>query len=228
MQQDDTRKDAYLELIDWSRRTREDFFQFGIEATVWPDNKLVREEWEALRTRILEGGDGDVYVRGTGRGSGTEWLLEMYKTILPNAMPKIDTSNNTHPTKTLVRVTGKRKADLVNYQVSHIIQNARNPFLFCCPWNVVWMPKYFDPLSGHETKGDLPAAFTRILKNEQAKIYADYISDYNALIAQHDLHSKTVAYLRDWQPRATEDRNSRTESSFRQTALDLFKPIDLL
>ena len=40
----------------------------------------------------------------------------------------------------------------------------KNALTFNAPWNIVYMPKLFDPFTGHESKGDITKKFTEELK----------------------------------------------------------------
>lgn len=54
--------------------------------------------------------------------------------------------------------------------------------MFECPWNVAWVPKYLDPLTGHESKGNHRNEFQVIFEQLLKKRYKKYISDYNKIM----------------------------------------------
>ena len=66
-----------------------------------------------------------------------------------------------------------------NYQVSHIFGRTKNPFLFTAPWNIVWKPKLLDPLTGHESKGDLHEKYKAEFLSKSREKYSDFIFEYN-------------------------------------------------
>ena len=63
----------------------------------------------------------------------------------------------------------------------------KNVFLFEAPWNICYTPKIIDPLTGHETKGDLPVDFQKYFIKYAQKKYKKYILDYNSIISQYDI-----------------------------------------
>ena len=50
------------------------------------------------------------------------------------------------------------------------------------PWNIVYIPKLFDPFSGHESKGELTQIFSTKLKEITYEKFKEDIGDYNSIV----------------------------------------------
>ena len=70
----------------------------------------------------------------------------------------------------------------MNYQVSHIFGHTKNPYAFCAPWNIAFVPKILDPFTGHESKGELTKKITTLYKNLMLTNYQELIEEYNAIM----------------------------------------------
>jgi hypothetical protein len=120
--------------------------------------------------------------------ASTKYMFEVHKSLFGNSNIKKDPSNNTHPTKILENLTGfsKRKSKnnnlISNYQVSHIFGRTKNALMFMAPWNIVYIPKLFDPFSGHESKGELTQIFSTKLKEITYEKFKVQIDDYNSIV----------------------------------------------
>ncbi|HDR1522180.1 TPA: hypothetical protein QB462_000702, partial [Pasteurella multocida] len=98
----------------------------------------------------------------------------------------VDPSNNNYPTKLLEKSVGLVKnKNLYNYQVSHIFGLTKNPYAFCAPWNVVFIPKILDPFTGHESKGEITEKITAMYRRLMWDKYEDLISDYNQIMEKY-------------------------------------------
>ena len=54
--------------------------------------------------------------------------------------------------------------------------------MFMAPWNIVYIPKLFDPFSGHESKGELTQIFSTKLKEITYEKFKVQINDYNNIV----------------------------------------------
>ena len=175
-------KDGYIDFFNEFKISSEDFIRYGLNAIVVADKKLVSENWNSLKGKIIN--NEEVFVRGYGRDAlGTDLNLNFYEDLLNNNKIKKDPTNNSYPTKLIEELTGLKKGKkITNYQVSHVFGKTKNPYAFTAPWNIAFVPKIFDPFTGHESKGEITTSFTKAF---QAKIYNEYeefICEYNEIM----------------------------------------------
>lgn len=174
---------------------RNQFLDWGVNATIFPNVEKVEKEWIELKRRILN--NQKVYIRGYGRDAhGTQLYKDLYKELFNNACVEKDPTNNTQPHKIIERLTGlKRNKDIFNYQVSHIWGHTKNIFLFEAPWNVCYTPKIMDPFTGHETKGIWPAEYQRRFLSKAEEMYKPFIEDYNQLLIDLEVENHMKKYF---------------------------------
>lgn len=180
-------RDSHYDFMNYFGIKPRALFEWGMEAIIFPEMDVVKEEWENLKNRIFN--DERVYIRDYGRnGSGTHLYIDFYNFMLGNAHVKKDSSNNNKPLAKIRKMTGlTRNKDIYNYQVSHIWGRTKNVFLFEAPWNICYTPKIIDPFTGHETKGDLPIEFQELFMKCVQKRYKRFITDYNNIISSYDI-----------------------------------------
>lgn len=187
--------DAYQKFFDDFHIGKEDFLQWGIDNTFFPEISAVRKMWDDLKKRILE--NGEVFIRGYGRDAhGTDMYCKFYAMALGNCHVRKDPTNNAVPQKYIEILTGKkRNKDVFNYQVSHIFGHTKNIFLFEAPWNISLTPKVMDPFTGHEAKGDWVEEYQQ--KFQQAAIlrYREFIEEYNLLMDKCGIQQKLDTYI---------------------------------
>jgi hypothetical protein len=193
--------DAYTKLFE--RITREDFFYIGLDDIIFIDDELVNQQWQRLISDVMN--QGEIYIRSYGRNAKkSEYFKSLYLELFGNPNIRIDPSNNTRPTRLLEDCTVYSKKEkegktvIFNYQVSHLFGKTKNPFLFACPWNVAYIPKYLDPFTGHETLGEHREAFQSILMPLVINRFHNYIEEYNTLISPFlDNLDDALNYVRD-------------------------------
>lgn len=148
--------DGYKIFMQEFNITEDRLIEFGIKETIYVDQDIVREEWKALKSRVLDG-SSKVFIRGYGREArGTDLYLTMYSNIFGHNQFFKDPTNNTSPANMIKWLTGYSRQEkptskykqLRNYQVSHIFGQTKNPFSFTAPWNIVYIPKIMDPFTG--------------------------------------------------------------------------------
>lgn len=161
---------------------REDFFEFGLSTIRRIDVTKCRKAWDNLKRRIQTGGE-TVHIRGYGRnGKNSHLFQHIYKLIFPKCNIEVDKTNNQAPQKVIQHLTGlKRNVNIFNYQVSHIFGLTKNPYAFEAPWNIALIPKLYDPLTGHESKGKEQKEFTQRLRLTTWEVYEDFILDFNKI-----------------------------------------------
>lgn len=212
-------RDSYYEFMNHFGIKPKDFFEWGMEAIIFPSNKVVEDEWTELKRRVLN--DQEVFIRGYGRDAhGTQLYLDFYKFVFGNAHVKKDPTNNNRPQSNIKRMTAlTRNKDIYNYQVSHIWGHTKNIFLFEAPWNICYTPKIIDPFTGHETKGDLPKDFQEYFLKHAQKKYRKYINDYNRIVSKYNFEMLLKEYC---------DTNRIDDERFVQDALAELSPIEFI
>ncbi len=173
-------KNAYLEFFKLI--PKEQFFQFGIENIITIDIKKAEKEWSELLSRIKHKSK-DLFVRSSGRnGAGNELLKKFYIELF-DIVINIDPTNNQRPRKLMNTLSGYEiNKNIQNYQTSHVFGSTKNVYCFVAPWNLVFLPKIIDPLTGHEAKGDFVKEFQYLFKNSIYDKYNHLIEEYNSLI----------------------------------------------
>ena len=187
-------RDSYYDFMNHFGIKPKDLFDWGVNAIVFPSDKMVDIEWQNLKRRIFN--NEAVYIRGYGRDAhGTKMYTDFYGYAFKNFHVIKDPTNNNRPQANIKKMTGlTRNKDIYNYQVSHIWGRTKNLFLFEAPWNVCYMPKIIDPFTGHETKGDLPVDFQEYFIKKVQKKYRKYIDDYNSIISTYNINKLLSDY----------------------------------
>ena len=137
----------------------------------------------------------------------------MYKDVFRLDI-KFDSTNNDQPSRKIQKLTGYRKNKTIfNYQVSHVFGKTKNIYCFTAPWNIVFIPKILDPLTGHEAIGDYVIEFKRLFWN---KIYTKFeveVNNYNEII------SHQYPIIKEWV------ENNVIDDKFKSAILKEFVPI---
>ena len=131
-----------------------------------------------------------MFIRGFGRNAnGTDLYKNLYQRLVDNSNVKKDPTNNSEPRKLIERLTNysktkKPKYELIrNYQVSHVFARTKNIYAFTAPWNIAYMPKILDPLTGHEAKGDMVIEYTSRFQTQTYKKFSSLIDDFNEIMS---------------------------------------------
>lgn len=187
--------DSYELFFEHFSIAKTDFYEWGIESTIFPDISVVEKEWENLKYRIFH--NEKVFIRGYGRDAhGTALYKGMYQELFGNSNVTKDPTNNAEPQKIIQRLTGlKRNQNIFNYQVSHIWGHTKNIFMFEAPWNICYVPKMIDPFTGHETKGVWPGEYQELFLKKAYQLYSPFIDDYNDILIKCDVKRRMHYYL---------------------------------
>ena len=179
--------DSYENFLSEFKISENQFLDFGIKSVIYIPADKAKENWDSLKNKISN--DEEVFVRGFGRDAkGTPLLLEFYKHLLGNSHIKKDPTNNIQPTKMIKELSGYSKTEntkyelISNYQISHIYGRTKNVYAFTAPWNIAYIPKIYDPFTGHEANGDMVKEFTSRLKVQTYKKFKPLIEDFNNII----------------------------------------------
>lgn len=203
---------------------KEDFFDFGLNETIYIPIDKVEKEWSNLKNRIFE--NQNVFIRGFGRdAAGTHLFLKFYKNIFEHSNIVKDPTNNQQPTKLLESLTGlKKNKDIRNYQVSHIFGRTKNIFTFTAPWNIVFMPKILDPFTGHEAKGDMIDEYQKLFQQQSYDKFKYFIDEFNHIITDTKLVKNIEDYFEELH-NSSEDKKIITK--FEKAVREEFSPIEL-
>ena len=197
--------DSYKKFFNETKITKEDFFRFGIEETIFANISKAKSEWKTLSERIRDKCQKPFYIRGYGRDSSNSNLYtEFYKEVFEISVEK-DGSGNGYPRKLIENMTGFSKnptkksqhRKIKNYQVSHIFGKTKNVFMFTAPWNIAYVPKIIDPLTGHEACGCMVEEYTDKFRQEAYTRFNDLIDDYNKIISEKIQSKRFNEYLSD-------------------------------
>ena len=197
--------DSYEKFFVKTNITKEEFFNFGIEETVFANALDAKSKWKEISERIRDKCQNPFYIRGYGRNSSnTDLYIEFYKEVFEINVEK-DGSGNGHPRKLIENMTGFYKnptkknqhRKIKNYQVSHIFGKTKNIYMFTAPWNIAYVPKIIDPLTGHEAYGYMVEEYTHKFRQETYSRFRDLIDDYNKIISEKIQSTKFTEYFSD-------------------------------
>ncbi len=198
--------DSYEKFLSKFKMERESFYQFGIDETIFVEYEKAEEQWNTLLDSLKNG--DKLYIRRYGRqGTDNNQFIKMYNKIFESDNFKID-YNNSKPLNTVESLTGykrykesmDKKNNIVhnylwNYQCSHIFGCTKNPLLYTAAWNICFTPKIFDPLTGHETVGNWPTEYQKLLHKKVFDEFKTIINDYNN--RAKEIRSKIEKYIVD-------------------------------
>lgn len=213
--------DAYQEFIKELKIDFDDFIEFGINGTIYPSEESIATFWAELKRRIKDG--EAVRVRTYGKyGRKSQILVDFYSFCNINAV--VDSNNNYTPTKNLEKLTNKIKnKDLLNYQVSHIFGQTKNVYMFESPWNICYVPKMIDPLTGHESKGKFSVEYKKKWLSGIIKKHKVFIDDYNKIMDDFKINEKLDAFMSDSEVKKKYD--SKQLVDFKKNILKDFEKI---
>ena len=185
------------------------FFDFGLKNIITIEKGTVLYEWKRLLNRINNSAE-DLYVRDFGRnGNENNNVKKMYKEVF-NINIKFDPTNNAKPKQLLQNLTEfVVNKNLENYQISHVFGNTKNVYCFTAPWNLVFIPKIIDPLTGHEAKGDFVVEFQNLFKKTIFQKFNEEIIEYNNImktiypnienwVSKNIIEKKKESYLKEF------------------------------
>ena len=172
--------DAYEQMIP-EYISKEDFFRFGVEKTIYIPDSKVKEEWAALKKKIEAG--KTVYMRGMKNSVDNQLFYDFYKELFKNEQVKKDPSNTQNPAKVIETLTGYKKSkDLKNYQLTSLFGKSKNIFAFTAPWNMAYIPNILDPLLSNEARSDLAKEFQAYFLQHNLEKFKPYVDEFNKLV----------------------------------------------
>jgi len=188
-------RDSYLKFFKKFKITQNELVEYGLSDIIFIPLNKAEVEWNGLKKRVLSGEEASI--RGLGRdAANTPIMIDIHKHLFKNSKIKKDPTNNAGPQRLLEKLTGYSKKknklnnEIRNYQVSHIFGRTKNALAFTAPWNIVYMPKLFDPFTGHESKGNITKEFTESLKKKTYEKFKKLIEDYNEIVGTDSFKTK--------------------------------------
>ena len=177
--------DGYEQFFDFFSKDiknfKKKFFDFGLKKIITIEKEKAEKEWKNLLSNINKGSN-NLFIRNFGRdGKRNGEMKELYKKVFGIKDIKID--KNTEPTKLLQNNTdyNKRK-NISNYQISHVFGMTGNVYCFVAPWNIVYIPKFYDPFTGHEAKGKCVEEFQKLFREKIFNEFKPQIEAYNKIM----------------------------------------------
>jgi hypothetical protein len=188
-------KDSYTDFLENFNIKEEDFLEYGRNSIIYVDYDIAQEEWNKLKNRITN--NEKVYIRPYGNnGKNSKIFIDFIKFAFGNEHIIIDKNRNARAQNDLKKYTNlERKKDIQNYQVSHIFGRTKNPYMFECPWNIAYIPKIFDPFTGHESNGNWTTKFKNYYIPDVQEKFHNLIEEYNEIIKEKDIINKIDYYV---------------------------------
>ena len=189
--------DSYKEFLNKFNINEEKFLDYGRKSIIYVNEDEVEKWWNDLKERVVK--NKKVYIRGYGNnGQHTKIFLDFIQYAFGNTNIKVDSSRNRYAQTCIKKYTGlARNIDIQNYQVSHIFEMTKNPFMFECPWNLAYIPKIFDPFTGHESNGEWSKKFKKIYLNDVKNKFQKYIDEYNELMEKYKINKKIEKFIEE-------------------------------
>jgi hypothetical protein len=215
--------DSYEALIP-EYISKEEFFRFGLEKTIFIPDEKVKEEWKKLKEKISS--NKTVYMRGMKETGGNHLFYEFYDKVLKNKQVQKDPSNTQTPAKIIEDLTGYKKSkDLRNYQLTSIFGRSKNIFAFAAPWNIVYIPSLLDALLGPDAKGTLAEQYQRVFFEHCFKKFKPYISEFNDIVTNMHFQRAVDEYFQRLYEDSRHDKNAVIK--FESVLREEFAPIVL-
>ena len=213
-------QDSYINFLKYFKINKKEFFEYGKKSIIYANSDDIDYFWKDLKYRLYN--NQKVYIRSYGNnGVNSKIFVDFIKKVFNNENIEIDKNRNSIPQAYIKKYTQlERKKDIINYQVSHLFERTKNPLMFECPWNIAYIPKIYDPFTGHESNGNWTKEFQEYyLKDAQHK-FKKYIDDYNSIIKSLDIEKKISNYIDGLKKYSNNQKNR-----FKKDLEENFKPI---
>ena len=225
-------RDSYLKFFNKFNITQNQLIDYGLSDIIFIPKNEAKKEWSSLKKKVLN--NQETFIRGLGRdAANTPIVIDIHFYLFANSKIKKDPTNNAGPQRLLEKLTGyskkksKMNKELRNYQVSHVFGLTKNALAFNAPWNIVYMPKLFDPFTGHESKGEITKKFTQELKKITYLKFKDLIEEYNTIVDSDDFKTKMKEALSKLEKNKETKYPSWRAKNLLKTVENEFKPIKI-
>ena len=192
--------DAYDIFFAKFKITKDEFFKFGLDNTIYAPKGRAEKYWEELKQRIKN--NEAVHIRKYGmKPHGNKLFIEFYKNVFGNENVQIDIPGNIEPGRIFPDMTGYSRVEnsrhklIKNYQISHIFGKTKNVYAFTAPWNMAYTPKVIDPFTGNETYGDWAKEYRVKFQQNTYSRFKSLIEDYNEIITNPTLRKRIEMHL---------------------------------
>ena len=174
--------------------SKEEFFRFGLEKTIYINDSKVKEGWDELKQKVKD--NKPLFMRGVKEAVGNQLFYEFYASVLKNQQVKKDPSNSQTPTKMLEELSGYKKSkDLRNYQISSIFSRSKNILCFNAPWNFAYTPNILEPLLSVDAKGELSTEYKQVFQSHCYEKFKPYILEFNEMMTNSHFLRETDEYI---------------------------------
>lgn len=174
--------------------SKEDFFKFGLEKTIYIPQDKIQKDNDALKHNIKS--NKPVFIRGYKNSSTMHIASDFYTKVFHFEQVKKDPSNTQNPAKLIEKLTGYKKSkDLKNYQLSSVFGRSRNIFLFSAPWNIVYIPSIFDPLLSVDNNSDIAKEYQTLFQKHCYEKFKVYVDEYNTMVRNHQFQKSMDEYF---------------------------------
>ena len=180
--------DQFLKGIGKDPISDEGFIKWGLKHVKMGDASDAYDSVCSIIDDINNKKNRQMYIRCYGKDKNGDAFKRLYEKLWPEITIKIDGDNNHEPNKCICEnvkcnLSGKAAFNnewiyLQNYQCAHIFGRTKNPILFTALFNLSLIPKLYDPLTGHETKGMLSEMFVEELSSKFRSVYKESIEKY--------------------------------------------------
>jgi len=202
--------------------SKEEFFKFGLEKTIYIPEDKVKKEWDALKKSMQS--NKTMYIRGFKSSSSMHIAFDFYTRVFDNKQVKKDPSNTQNPSKIIEKLTGYKKSkDLKNYQLSSIFGHSRNALAFTAPWNIVYIPSILDPLLSVDAKTDLALEYQALFMKHSYEKFKPYIKEFNQMVGNHQFLKSMDEYFQKLYDDGHFDKSDMI--AFEDTIREDFQPI---
>jgi len=186
-------RDSYSRFIARFNIDIDDFFNYGIEETIFAPLDYAKKQWTQQISKLEN--NQEIYIRRYGEKGNTFLYKFLYWEIFGNSNILIDPTKNAIPLGNIQHATNSvRNNNLFNYECSHIFGCTKNPLLFGAVWNICFKPKIYDPLSGHVTMGIWPEEYQKRLRSDIFNRFKYCIDSYNTFTKTKEIHDKITNF----------------------------------
>lgn len=213
--------DSY-ELLLSQYISKEDFFKFGLEKTIYIPQDKVEAEWQSLKKNITN--NKTVFIRGFKSSASMHMAFDFYTKVFENKQVKKDPSNTQNPSKIIEKLTGYKKTkDLKNYQLASVFGRSRNILAFCAPWNIVYIPSILDPLLSADANTALALEYKKAFAKHSYEKFKPYIDEFNEMVSNYQFQRSMDEYFQKLFDDGHFDKKEMT--TFEETIREDFAPI---
>ena len=224
--------DAYDILLQKLQLSESDFAEFGLKSILYVEFEIKKTQWEEIK-KTASSKDSLLYIRKYGQqGLNSNWFKTLYVSIFECQIIE-DPTNNKYPSQTLNKYTPYRKnsisqntkfTPIFNYQISHLFGRTKNPLLFTSLWNLAYIPRHFDPFTGHESKGKISETIRNAFKKRTFEENVFFIEDYSRFYNEY-IHPKLAQAIEN--VRVEYSLNENQLKQFIEDATEQLSPITL-